>query len=105
MQTTIHSVSEERWTRLRAFAHLEAALCSITSDTGLLPAPQSTGGSMAGKSVIRKSSAGYRFLLKARVGEIITTSEIYESKASAQNEIASVQKNAPTATVEAETGE
>ncbi len=32
---------------------------------------------MAGKFEIRKSSAGYRFVLKASNGEIIATSETY----------------------------
>jgi uncharacterized protein YegP (UPF0339 family) len=48
------------------------------------------GGSMAGK---------YRFRLKAGNGEIIAVSEAYDTKASAKNAIASLQKNAPDATV------
>ena len=44
----------------------------------------------------------YRFRLKARNGEIIATSENYESKKSCENGIASVQKNAPEAEVEEE---
>lgn len=35
----------------------------------------------------------YRFVLKAGNGEIILTSELYKAKASAENGIASVQKN------------
>jgi uncharacterized protein len=55
---------------------------------------------MAGKFEITKDKAGkFRFRLKAANGEIIATSEAYESKAGAQNGIASVQKNAPGATV------
>lgn len=41
----------------------------------------------------------FRFRLKARNGEIIGVSEDYNSKASCQNGIASVQKNAPDAAV------
>ncbi len=42
----------------------------------------------------------YRFRLKARNGEIIATSEGYKSKASCENGIESVRKNAPEAEVE-----
>lgn len=55
---------------------------------------------MAGKFEIYKDKAGkFRFRLKAGNGEIIASSEAYESKAAAKNGIASVQKNAPDATV------
>ncbi len=40
------------------------------------------------------------FNLKASNGQIIGTSEMYESEAARDNGIASVQKNAPEATVE-----
>jgi len=43
------------------------------------------------------NSGEYRFRLKARNGEIIATSESYKAKASAENGIASVKKNAPEA--------
>ena len=42
----------------------------------------------------------FRFRLKARNGEIIATSEGYKAKASCQNGIESVRKNAPDASVE-----
>ena len=42
----------------------------------------------------------YRFNLKARNGEIILSSEGYKAKASCQNGIESVRKNAPDAAVE-----
>jgi len=55
---------------------------------------------MAGKFEITKDKAGkYRFRLKAGNGEIIAVSEAYETKASAQNGIESVKKNAPDAGV------
>jgi uncharacterized protein YegP (UPF0339 family) len=55
---------------------------------------------VAGKFEIYKDKAGkFRFRLKAGNGEIIASSEAYESKAAAKNGIASVQKNAPDATV------
>jgi uncharacterized protein YegP (UPF0339 family) len=60
---------------------------------------------MAAKFEIRKSSAGYRFVLKAGNGEIIATSETYASKASAKNGIESVRENAPKAEVVDTTGE
>jgi uncharacterized protein len=60
---------------------------------------------MAGKFEISKDKAGkFRFRLKAANGEIIATSEAYESKASAKNGIESVQKNAPGAMVVDKTG-
>ena len=50
---------------------------------------------MAGKFEIYKDKAGeFRFRLKAGNGETILTSEGYKSKSSAQNGVASVQKNA-----------
>jgi len=53
---------------------------------------------MAGKFEMYKDKAGkYRFRLKAGNGEIIATSEAYESKAGAKNGIQSVRKNAPDA--------
>ena len=53
---------------------------------------------MAGKFEIFMDKAGeYRFRLKAGNGEIILASEGYKQKASAENGIASVQKNASEA--------
>ena len=55
---------------------------------------------MAGKFELYKDTAGeYRFRLKAGNGEVIANSEAYSSKASAQNGIESVRKNAADATV------
>lgn len=49
---------------------------------------------MAGWFELSTSSDGqYRFTLKAGNGEIILTSELYKTKASAENGIASVQTN------------
>jgi hypothetical protein len=50
---------------------------------------------MAAHFELNKASNGrqFYFLLKAGNGEIILTSEMYESKASAENGIASVQAN------------
>jgi uncharacterized protein len=54
---------------------------------------------MAGKFELKKSKNDkFYFNLLAGNGQIIMVSEMYESKASAQNGIASVQKNAGTAT-------
>jgi uncharacterized protein YegP (UPF0339 family) len=51
---------------------------------------------MAGKFELYQDKAGeYRFRLKAGNGEIILVSEGYKQKASAENGIDSVRKNAP----------
>jgi uncharacterized protein YegP (UPF0339 family) len=51
---------------------------------------------MAGKFELKTSTNGkYHFNLKAGNGQIILSSELYETKAAAENGIASVQKNAP----------
>jgi len=56
---------------------------------------------MAGKFEISKDKAGkYRFHLKAPNGEIIAASQGYDIKASAEEGIESVKKNAPDAKVE-----
>lgn len=50
---------------------------------------------MAGWFELSNSSDGqFRFVLKAGNGEVILTSELYKSKAAAENGIASVQSNA-----------
>ena len=48
------------------------------------------------------SSGRFHFNLKAANGQIIGTSEMYESAAGMENGIESVKKNAPDATVEEE---
>ena len=51
---------------------------------------------MAGKFELKKTDGGkFRFNLKAGNGEIILSSESYESKSGAENGIESVKKNAP----------
>jgi uncharacterized protein YegP (UPF0339 family) len=51
---------------------------------------------MAAKFILKKGSTGkYRFNLVATNGQVIATSEAYESKASAINGIESVKRNAP----------
>ena len=51
---------------------------------------------MAGSYVLSKNEKGqYSFVLKAANGETILQSETYESKAGAENGIASVQQNSP----------
>jgi uncharacterized protein len=50
---------------------------------------------MAGKFEIKQSTNGkYHFNLKAGNGQIILSSEMYESKSACENGIASVKKNA-----------
>ena len=58
-----------------------------------------------GKFVIRKTNTGFVFNLKAGNGEVIATSEVYESMAACKNGVASVAKNAPVAAVEDQTVE
>ncbi|MEK8086275.1 YegP family protein [Aquabacterium sp. A3] len=51
---------------------------------------------MAGWFELSKSSDGqFRFVLKAGNAETILSSELYKTRAAAENGIASVQKNAP----------
>ena len=53
-----------------------------------------------GKFVIRNVASGIKFDLKATNGQVIATSEVYETKTSCVNGIESVRKNAPEAEVE-----
>ena len=52
------------------------------------------------KFVIRTVNTGIKFDLKATNGQVIATSEVYESKAACLNGVESVRKNAPAAGVE-----
>jgi uncharacterized protein YegP (UPF0339 family) len=53
---------------------------------------------MAGKFEIKKSASGkFHFNLKAGNGQIILSSEMYDTKAGAENGIESVKTNAPDA--------
>ena len=56
-----------------------------------------------GKFVIRKTSSGVKFDLKATNGQVIATSEVYTTDAACKNGVESVQKNAPVAGVENQT--
>ena len=58
-----------------------------------------------GKFVIRETSTGVKFDLKAGNGEVIATSEVYTTEAACRNGIESVMKNAPVAAVEDQTVE
>ncbi|MEO1065369.1 MAG: YegP family protein [Actinomycetota bacterium] len=59
---------------------------------------------MAGKFELYQDKGGkYRFRLKASNGQIIAVGEAYNTKKSALNGIASVQKNAPDAKIVDET--
>jgi uncharacterized protein len=59
---------------------------------------------MAARFVLKKGSTGkYRFNLVATNGQIIATSEAYESNASALKGIESVKRNAPNAEVDDQT--
>ena len=58
-----------------------------------------------GKFVVKKTSTGYKFDLQATNGQVIATSEVYNSDAACKNGIESVRKNAPVAVVENQTVE
>lgn len=58
-----------------------------------------------GKFVIKEVKSGVKFDLKAGNGEIIATSEVYNSMGACKSGVASVQKNAPVAAVENQTVE
>ena len=58
-----------------------------------------------GKFVVRTTKTGIKFDLKATNGEVIATSEVYNTKASCLNGVKSVAKNAPVANVEDQTVE
>ena len=59
---------------------------------------------MAAKFVLKKGSTGkFSFSLVATNGQVIATSEAYESKTSAINGIESVKRNAPNAAIDDQT--
>ena len=58
-----------------------------------------------GKFVIKKTNTGVKFDLKATNGQVIATSEVYNSMDACKNGIASVAKNAPVGAVEDQTVE
>ena len=58
-----------------------------------------------GKFVIKDAKSGVKFDLNAGNGEVILSSEVYNSISSCKNGIASVQKNAPIAALEDQTEE
>ena len=58
-----------------------------------------------GKFAIKTVKTGIKFNLKANNGQIIATSEIYNSDAACRNGIESVRKNAPIAPIENQTVE
>jgi uncharacterized protein len=61
---------------------------------------------MSGKFVLKRGErGGFHFNLLAGNGQVIASSQHYESKASALNGIKSVQTNAPDAAVVDETEE
>lgn len=56
---------------------------------------------MPAKFVLKKGSTGkFRFNLLAANGQVIATSQAYETKRAAQNGIKSVKTNAPKADIE-----
>ena len=75
----------------------------LLASTKQLTQPEGDTG-MAGKFVLKKGSSGkFHFNLVASNGQVIATSETYESKSAALNGIKSVQTNAPDAQVDDQT--
>ena len=58
-----------------------------------------------GKFVIKDVKSGIKFDLKATNGQVIATSEVYNSMASCKNGIESIKTNGPIAAVEDQTVE
>jgi uncharacterized protein YegP (UPF0339 family) len=83
------------------------AVCHWRTPTGWIrriSGEPDEGGRMAAKFVLKKGSTGkFRFNLVATNGQVIATSEAYESKASAINGIESVKRNAPNAEIDDQT--
>ena len=57
------------------------------------------------KFVVKEVASGVKFDLKATNGQVIATSEVYETKAACLKGVESVKKNAPVANVEDQTVE
>ncbi len=63
-----------------------------------MPASEREGSTLPAKFVLKRGSSGkFHFNLLATNGQVIATSETYESKSAALNGIDSVKKNAPVA--------
>ena len=58
-----------------------------------------------GKFAVKTVKTGIMFNLKANNGQVIATSEVYNSDAACKNGIESVRKNAPIAPIEDQTVE
>ncbi len=58
-----------------------------------------------GKFSVRNTKAGFHFNLKAGNGEIVATSEVYNTLRSCMNGVDSVKRNAPRAALEDQTAE
>ncbi|MFH5836458.1 YegP family protein [Proteiniclasticum sp. C24MP] len=58
---------------------------------------------MSSKFIVKETKTGMKFDLLAANGQVIATSEVYASRKSVKNGIASVKTNAPIAEVEDQT--
>ena len=58
-----------------------------------------------GKFAVKKTKTGIKFNLKATNGEIIASSEVYNSRSACINGVESVRRNAPAAGIEDQTVE
>lgn len=101
----VGSKGAARERELRSPSTLLGSLAAATEALAFaLPHIVRSEAGMAAKFVVKKGSTGkFRFNLVASNGEVIATSELYNSKASAMKGIESVKKNAPTAVVDDQT--
>ena len=67
--------------------------------------PMKKGEPHMGKFSVRNTKAGFHFNLKAGNGEIVATSEVYNTLRSCMNGVDSVKRNAPRAALEDQTAE
>lgn len=58
-----------------------------------------------GKFVVREVNSGFKFDLKASNGQVVASSEVYNTRAACLKGVESVSKNAPVANVENHTVE
>jgi uncharacterized protein YegP (UPF0339 family) len=70
---------------------------------GAKPAGSNQGRAHGGQVRAQEGLDGHRFNLVATNGQVIATSEAYESKASALHGIESVKRTAPTAEIDDQT--
>ncbi|HEY6531208.1 MAG TPA: DUF1508 domain-containing protein, partial [Acidimicrobiales bacterium] len=79
---------------------LEMKWNAAAADGRASPAPESATGAKGRFELFKDVGGKFRFRLRAANGQIIASSEAYESKAAAQKGITSVRTNAPTGRID-----